>query len=346
MRLKRLRKIILENNLGTILISHPANRRYLSGFRAEDPQIGESAGYLAISQERAILLTDPRYAELAKRETDWEVRVYKRDFLKEMKKLLEELPRPIGFEARHLTYRLYQRLSESVEMVPTENVVETLRKIKDEEEIEAIKTALSITKNVFMELERFLRPGKTEREIAWWIEERIRKEYKAELAFSPIVASGANAAIPHATPSERPIKEHEPIIIDLGAKWDGYCSDMTRTFYLGEKDETFKRIYNLVHDAQSLVFSKICAGVMTNEADAIAREFFERHGYKDEFAHSLGHGVGLLVHEAPSLSPKEPYEKLSENMIVTVEPGLYLKGWGGVRLEDMVLIKKDKGIIL
>ncbi|KPJ66789.1 MAG: hypothetical protein AMJ45_03590 [Syntrophobacter sp. DG_60] len=346
MRLNGLKKIISENNLGTLLVSHPANRRYLSDFTAEDPQVGESAGYLLISKNRTILLTDPRYAGKAKRETNWEIKIYKKDFFKEILGLLKEFPKPIGFEAQHLTYRLYQRLSESIEITPTENIIETLRKIKDKEEIKSIKRALAITKKVFIGLERFLKPAKTEKDIAFWIEEKIRREYKAELAFSPIVASGANAAIPHATPSGKPIKKHEPIIIDLGAKWDGYCADMTRTFYLGEKDETFKRVYNLVAKAQSLAFSKICAGMMTNEADAIAREFLKRQGYKDEFAHSLGHGVGLLVHEAPGLSQKEPFEKLKENMIVTVEPGLYLEGWGGIRLEDMVLIKKKKSIVL
>lgn len=346
MRLKRLRRLLSENNLGTLLVSHPANRRYLSGFTAEDPQPGESAGYLLISENRAVLLTDPRYAQRAKRETNWEIEIYKKDFFKEITSLLKEFPKPIGFEAQHLTYRFYQRLSESIEIIPTENIIETLRKTKDKDEIKSIERALAITKRVFVELERFLKPAKTEREIAFWIEEKIRKEYKAELAFPPIVASGTHAAIPHATPGDVPIKKHEPIIIDLGARWDGYCADMTRTFYLGKKDETFKKVYNLVAKAQSLVFSKICAGMMTNEADAIAREFLKSQGYKDEFAHSLGHGVGLLVHEAPSLSQKGPFEKLKENMIVTVEPGLYLEGWGGVRLEDMVLIKKGRSIVL
>ncbi len=345
-RLKRLRELLSENNLGALFVSNPANRRYLSGFTAEDHQVGESAGYLLISQDRAVLLTDPRYAERAKKETNWQINIYKKDFFKETVSLFEEFPKPIGFEAQHLTYRFYQKISEFIEVIPTKNIVETLRKIKDKEEIETIKVALSIAKKLFLELERFLRAGKTEKEIAWWIEEKIRKEYRAELAFPPIVASGANAAIPHATPSEKPIREKEPIIIDLGARWNGYCSDMTRTFYLGEKDETFKKIYNLVAKAQSLVFSKICAGMMTNKADTIAREFFKRQNYKDEFLHSLGHGVGILVHEPPSLSPREPFEKLQENMIVTVEPGLYLEGWGGVRLEDMVLIKKDKAIVL
>ncbi|HDD35632.1 MAG TPA: peptidase M24 family protein, partial [Candidatus Desulfofervidus auxilii] len=197
----------------------------------------------------------------------------------------------------------------------------------------------SLTEEIFLDLKKFLKPGLTEKEIAFFIEEKIRLKYKAELSFSPIVASGENSAIPHAVPTEKKIRENEPIIIDCGVRWEGYCADMTRTFFLGKPDKQFKSIYEAVFWAQRNALNGIKAGLKTNKADALARDFFKKRGFKEAFKHSLGHGVGILVHERPTLSPKKVLT-LKENMVVTVEPGLYFSGWGGVRLEDMVVVKK------
>ncbi|HDD44498.1 MAG TPA: aminopeptidase P family protein [Candidatus Desulfofervidus auxilii] len=343
-RLKRLRDLMKEKNIGSFFVSHPANRRYLSGFKVEDPQVGETAGVLLISQEKSFLFTDPRYADLAIKEAKgWEICVYHLNLFEEIEKVLKEMPPPLGFEANHLNYKFYQRLKEIYqnEIVPTENLIESLRQIKEKEEIDAIKKALSMTEEIFLNLKDFLKPGLIEKEVAWWIEEKIRLKYKAELSFPPIVASGENSAIPHAVPTERKIRENEPIIIDFGLRWEGYCADMTRTFYLSEPDEKFKKIYETVFEAQKRALNGIKAGLKTDEADALARDFFKEKGLEEAFKHSLGHGVGILVHERPALSPRKPALTLKRNMVVTIEPGLYFSEWGGVRIEDMVVIEEN-----
>ena len=336
-------------NLGSLIISHPINRRYLSGFKIEDPQIGESSGVLLISQEHNILATDFRYAELAKEDIkDWGIYIYQHNFWEEIAELLKNMPSPLGFEALHLTYSAYQHLKEAIKkkeiplnIMPTEGLVEGLRKIKEDSEITLLKQAIKMTEEVYIKLKTFLKPGLTEKEVAWNIETQIRHELNAELSFPPIVASGYNAAIPHAVPTEKRLQANEPIIIDCGVRWKGYCADMTRTFYLGKPDKKFKEIYNLVFETQKLALSQIKKGLKTYQVDAIARDFLKEKDCAHAFLHSLGHGVGLLVHEAPSLSPRRPGESLEANMVATIEPGLYLSGWGGVRIEDIVMIKEN-----
>ena len=338
-----------EKNLGSLIISHPINRRYLSGFKIEDPQIGESSGVLLISQEHNILATDFRYAELAKEDIkDWGIYIYQHNFWEEIAELLKNMPPPLGFEALHLTYSAYQHLKEAIKkkeiplnIMPTEGLVEGLRKIKEDSEITLLKQAIKMTEEVYIKLKTFLKPGLTEREVAWNIETQIRHDLNAELSFPPIVASGYNAAIPHAVPTEKRLQANEPIIIDCGVRWKGYCADMTRTFYLGKPDKKFKEIYNLVFETQKLALSQIKKGLKTYQVDAIARDFLKEKDCAHAFLHSLGHGVGLLVHEAPSLSPRRPGESLEANMVATIEPGLYLSGWGGVRIEDIVMIKEN-----
>jgi len=338
-----------EKNLGSLIISHPINRRYLSGFKIEDPQIGESSGVLLISQEHNILATDFRYAELAKEDIkDWGIYIYQHNFWEEIAELLKNMPPPLGFEALHLTYSAYQHLKEAIKkkeiplnIMPTEGLVEGLRKIKEDSEITLLKQAIKMTEEVYIKLKTFLKPGLTEKEVAWNIETQIRHELNAELSFPPIVASGYNAAIPHAVPTEKRLQANEPIIIDCGVRWKGYCADMTRTFYLGKPDKKFKEIYNLVFETQKLALSQIKKGLKTYQVDAIARDFLKEKDCAHAFLHSLGHGVGLLVHEAPSLSPRRPGESLEANMVATIEPGLYLSGWGGVRIEDIVMIKEN-----
>ena len=336
-------------NLGSLIISHPINRRYLSGFKIEDPQIGESSGVLLISQEHNILATDFRYAELAKEDIkDWGIYIYQHNFWEEIAELLKNMPSPLGFEALHLTYSAYQHLKEAIKkkeiplnIMPTEGLVEGLRKIKEDSEITLLKQAIKMTEEVYIKLKTFLKPGLTEKEVAWNIETQIRHDLNAELSFPPIVASGYNAAIPHAVPTEKRLQANEPIIIDCGVRWKGYCADMTRTFYLGKPDKKFKEIYNLVFETQKLALSQIKKGLKTYQVDAIARDFLKEKDCAHAFLHSLGHGVGLLVHEAPSLSPRRPGESLEANMVATIEPGLYLSGWGGVRIEDIVIIKEN-----
>jgi Xaa-Pro aminopeptidase len=200
---------------------------------------------------------------------------------------------------------------------------------------------------VFTEVASLLRPGMKEQEIAWEIERRLRQEGSAELAFAPIVAAGVNSARPHHHPGDYQIRELEPIIIDMGARIGGYCADFTRTVILGESTARFREIYTLVRQAQAQAETGLRAGMESLAGDALGREIIVQAGYGEAFGHSLGHGVGLAVHEAPSLSPvKERSTVLKAGSIATVEPGIYLPEWGGVRLEDMVLIGPERAEVL
>jgi Xaa-Pro aminopeptidase len=347
-RLERLREVMTERKIGTLIISNPVNRRYLSGFKTDDTQIGETAGFLIVSEKSSILVTDQRYAGLAQKEVrQCDIYVSKKSLFEEIAEILKEMPPPLAFEATHLSYNLYHNLKEILKnkgrpkkITPTRGLVECLRQIKEGVEIKLLKKALRLTEQVFSDLKTFLSPGITEKEVTWHIEKKIRS-LMAELSFPPIVASGPNAAIPHAVPTKRGLRSYEPIIIDCGVRWNGYCADMTRTFYLGKAKPKFKKIYNMVAEAKEQAITAIRAGLKTYEADAIVRRFFKEKGLEKAFLHSLGHGVGLLVHEAPTISPRQPGEELKNNMVITIEPGLYFPGWGGIRLEDMVLIKKN-----
>ncbi len=342
-RLKALRDRLEENGLDALLVSQPDNRRYLSGFKAEDASLTESSGHLLITSRRAILATDFRYAEAAAEEAPlFEVMVYKKGLAELLAGLLDgragELEiEKLGFESDWLTYAAVQKLTEKLgqnRLVPSRNLVANLRLIKDAGETAAMERSLAAIEAVMDELIELLRPGMSEREAAWRIIEGLEKR-GCEPAFPPIVASGPNGAKPHATPTERVIAEGEPIVIDAGARLDGYCSDITRTVCLGRPDDKFKAVYTAVRKAQLAAIEGIEPGMDSVAADKLARDVIAEAGYGEAFGHSLGHGVGLATHEAPSVGPLKPVE-LRPGMVFTVEPGVYLPGWGGVRLEVMV----------
>lgn len=322
----------------------PENRRYLSGFSAEDPDWG----LLLITAAAALLLTDFRYQLWAQKEApDFQVVLYKLNLGETLAEVLQGLQvRRLGFEAASLSYRQYQRLTQAaaaaglaVEWRPLEGLVEGLREAKSAAELAAIRRALELSERVLSQVARELTPGLTERQVAWEIEKRLREGGAAGLAFPVIVAAGENSAQPHHQPGDRVLQRGEPIIIDLGAKVDGYCADITRTYCLGTPAEQFRKIYSLVRQAQVRAEQQLQAGLDSLAADALAREVIAAAGYGEAFGHSLGHGVGLAVHEAPRLSPAaEQRTVLKAGAVVTVEPGIYLAGWGGVRLEDMVLL--------
>jgi Xaa-Pro aminopeptidase len=355
-RLAALREVLAAQGLKALLVSNPDNRYYLSGFTARDDLPTESSGTLLITLDQAILCTDFRYLEWARAEAkEFEVLVYQAGLgtvLAEQLKV-NRFGR-VGFETYYLTFGQYQRLTKAageagltVEWVPTEGLVDGLREIKTPEEIDAMRLALAVTERVLAEVAELLMPGLSERQVAWEIERRLRDEGAEGLAFPPIVAAGANGARPHHQPGDYQIKAQEPIIIDMGARVAGYCADLTRTVILGEPTARFKEIYGMVRRAQSQAEAGLRAGMDSLAGDALARDLIVQGGYGDAFGHSLGHGVGLAVHEAPSLSPvKERRTTLKAGSIVTVEPGIYLSGWGGVRLEDMALIREDGAEIL
>jgi len=351
-RIDRLRERLHEFRLDGFLISIPYNRYYLSGFAADDPQVMEISGFVLVGSDTRAILTDGRYATQAKNESpDFEVYVYTAEPLPTFQEAVFRANiRRLGIESRHLSVHLFDKLAEGlgqkgVEVVKTEDVVEPLRAIKDPPELDCIIAALRVTEKAFKEVLGQLRPGMTEREVASRIESAMVASGAQGVAFDSIVASGPNAALPHAVPTDRQIREGEPIVFDIGARKDMYCSDMSRTVFLGEPDERFKEIYGLVRKAQLRAINGVKPGMKTDEADSLARDIIEEAGYGDFFLHSLGHGVGIATHEPPSLRRIFPVE-LMENMVITIEPGIYLPEWGGVRLEEMVVIRKGGAELL
>ncbi len=355
-RLAALRALLAEAGLDGLLVSNPENRRYLSGFTAKDTHLNESSGFLLISREAAVLLTDFRYRDWAAAEAPhFEVRIYATGLAAFLPEVLRPLGcKTIGFEAQFLTCYTFQKLQQeasaaglAVEWRPVDSLVENLRAIKDQEEIRLIRHSLAITERVLAGAGASLRPGVAEHEVAWMIIQALREAGAEGPSFPPMVAFGPNSARPHHDPGERRLQPGEPVIIDMGAVYRGYCSDMTRTFIVGEPDDRFKEIYRTVRQAQLRAEAGIQAGMKSDAADALAREVIAAAGYKDAFGHSLGHGVGLAVHEKPSLGPMaERAVELKVGMVTTVEPGIYLPDWGGVRLEDMILIEADGARVL
>ena len=351
-RIADLRGKMQDENIDTFLVLIEENRRYLSGFTGEDTQFDESAGALLITPDARLLATDSRFEIQAKQECPgYDVVVYQKGLVKELPNLLASLKtKRLGFESRRMAYEIYSKISKeldenglSVELVPFTEMVESLRLIKDKDEISAIQQSVVLAEAAFTEFIQTLKSGVSERTAAWALERQMREAGAQALSFPVIAASGPNSALPHAIPEIRPFQKKEPLLFDWGAKLNGYCSDMTRTVFLGKPDPEFKKIFTIVYDAQQKAIDAIKPGITTREVDAVARNHIKEKGYKDYFGHGLGHGVGLAVHEGPSLSPFADREKtIHENMVFTVEPGIYIPGRGGVRLENMVLVTSDE----
>jgi len=353
-RLKNLRKKLTDKTPDMLWIVQPENRRYLSGFKAVDTQLNESSGSLLITNKKAILITDSRYtAEAESEAVDFRVVTQKGPFQDELLKQVEKAKgKCLGFEGDHVTWNLHKQLSKKlkklsspVQMKSLKGLIEQLREIKDESEIRLMKKA---SDKMSMVLDRVLdtvEPGQTEKEIARKIEAFSFEEGAEGMAFDSIVASGPNAALPHAVPTKRKIRKRDHIILDVGLKVDGYCCDMTRTIFMGTPDRKIKEIYKIVREAQLAALEYVRPGEISTKPDSIARNIIKKAGYGDYFGHSLGHSVGLAIHEEPRLAPRDPVT-LKQGMIVTVEPGIYLPGKGGVRLEEMVAIGKNGPRIL
>jgi Xaa-Pro aminopeptidase len=341
-RLQKLRRKFSESGIDAVFISQAENRRYLSGFDG-------SAGFLIITPQKAVLATDFRYTEQAIAEApDFEIlRIASR--LDWFPDLLGELGiKKVGFEAYHVTYDFQRQLNKAlkmkklpVKMVPVKGMVESVRAVKEPGEIKLIEKSAAITDAAYESVAATIRPGTTERKIAWELEKSLRENGSQALPFEIIVASGPRAALPHAKPSDRVIQEGDPVVIDMGARFQGYASDLTRTVCAGRADATFKKVYNTVLNAQSKALEAIGQGITGHDADYAAREVIERAGYGQDFGHALGHGVGLAAHELPRLGPGAR-EILDDGMVFTVEPGIYVSGWGGVRIEDTAVMEKGR----
>ncbi|HAN95631.1 MAG: aminopeptidase P family protein [Limnochordia bacterium] len=335
-RVARIRERLQAEGADVFLISNPVNRRYITGFTG-------SAGLVWISSTKQAILTDFRYVEQVKAECPgWElirIETYN-DALEELIK--GENIRSIVFEEEHVTVKQLREWQDrfAVELKGSSGWVEELRMCKTPAEIEHIRRAAQIGDEAFAELLPNIKSGRTEREIALELEYLMRRKGASAMSFAPIVASGPQSALPHARPGERILSYGDFVVMDFGCVVNGYCSDMTRTIVIGEPEERHLLIYDLVLKAQVEAVEAVAPGKTGAEIDAIAREIIAEAGYGDYFGHGLGHSVGLEVHENPRLS-KTDQTVLAPGMIVTVEPGVYLPGFGGVRIEDLVVVTED-----
>ena len=342
-RLQRLRVLVNEKELDALLISHSDNVRYLSGFTG-------SSGWLLISERNAVLATDFRYTEQAKGESpDFEITQTKQQLRDWLPGVVTDFRwHKLGFEASYVSYDSYHNVNEAIktrqvnlELIPTTGIVEQLRSIKEPGELALIKKAAELTDAVFEQAKAVIRPGIMEKEAAWEIEKSFRQAGSEGIPFEIIVASGSNSALPHARPTEKAIRSDEPVLIDMGAKINGYCSDFSRTIFLGKPSKTLRDIYDVVIEAQAAAIEGIESNMDASQADHFARSVIEQAGYGDSFGHGLGHGVGLAVHESPTLNPSSS-DSLTDGMVFTIEPGIYLAGQGGVRIEDLVVLENGK----
>ena len=325
-RVQRLRGLLDE----PFLVTNPVNVRYLTG-------LASSNAALLVEPERVRLFTDFRYAERARAVEGVEFVETTRALTTS---LAELLPERVAFEAAHVTYAGWETLSRGRELVPRTGVVEGLRAVKDAGELDAIRRAAAITDRVYdvLATERFV--GRTERELAWRVQQLFHEEGAEGLAFPVIVATGPNGAQPHALPGDRTVESGHTVVVDAGALVDGYASDCTRTFAAGPLPKRLEDAYETCLRAQLTGLELVRAGARGREADARAREVVDATEFRGTFRHGLGHGVGLDVHESPSLRQEEDWT-LEPGNVVTVEPGIYLEGEGGIRIEDLVVVTAD-----
>jgi Xaa-Pro aminopeptidase len=353
-RVKKLREKLEAGPLDTLWTMQPENRRYLSGFKAEDGQPNESSGSLLITKAASVLVTDSRYTTEAENEAvDFEIVTLRKGLVGGLPEILARLgTKKMGFDENHVTWGLYQELtkklkkmSSPISFFPQKGMVEGLREVKDKDELRAMQASSDLMSDILAEIFKKLEPGLTEKQLAWQIERLAREGGADGLAFPSIVASGPNSSLPHAVPTDRKVRTREPITFDVGVKVDGYHCDMTRTIFIDGPTPKFRKIYKTVREAQLAALKQVRPGVRSTLPDSTARQIIGDAGFGDYFSHSLGHGVGLATHEAPRLGPENPVD-LEEGMVVTVEPGIYIPRLGGVRLEQMVVVEKNSARIL
>jgi len=342
-RLTKLREKLAEKEIEGILISNPENRYYMSGFDG-------TAGYLLITGDSAILATDFRYTERATSQApDYDMFQVKGAMSKWLPNLINGVTvNTIAFESDHITFSLYNQITGilndnqiTTNFKASTDIVESIRVVKEPEELMLIEKASSVSDEAFNIVEARIKDGMTEKQVAWELEKTMRELGSEAIPFNIIVASGPNAALPHAQASDRQIRTGESVVIDMGARVGGYGSDLSRTICVGQPDATFKKIYKIVLDAQQAAIEAITEGMSGEQADKISRDVIENAGYGETFGHSLGHGVGLIEHEQPFLSPNSN-SILKDGMVFSLEPGIYVSGWGGVRIEDLAVMENGK----
>jgi Xaa-Pro aminopeptidase len=348
-RVQRLRDALNEREWDGALISNAQNRRYLSGFTG-------SAGYLLITQKDAILATDFRYYEQsAEQAPDFRLHKTIQGFDNWFPPLVADLGgTTIAIESNDMTVGTHKAIMKAMtslpagerpELVPTPDLVEKLRIYKEPAEVEALQRAVDLGDAAFVNVAGRIEPGWTEKQVAWEIEKYIREHGGDGLSFDTIVAGGPWGAMPHAYPRDRALVAGEGVVIDMGCDVGGYMSDLTRTIILGRPDDQFKMIYDIVLTAQLTAEEMVKPGMTGEECHMIAHKVIEAAGYGETFGHGLGHGIGLQVHEAPRVG-RTSTDVLDDTMVFTIEPGIYITGWGGVRIEDMVVLESGAARVM
>ncbi len=367
-RLTLLRAKMAEHDLDGFVVGAPAedifhtlaaNRRYLSGFTG-------SMGWLLITRDAAFIAVDFRYFEQAERECPtftlfqavggmdkWFSRLVGEAGLASKRPDGRASAR-IGFEANDLTVATFQAMKKAIEGVPVADrpkllaapaIVQELRVLKDANEIAALQHAVDVGDAAFNAVAERIEPGWTETKIAWEIEKHARENGAEHLSFPTIVAAGPHGAMPHAMPRDHAVEEGDGVVIDMGVIVDGYCSDLTRTIVVGKPDAKFLEVYDIVLTAQRTAEELVRTGMTGEEAHMLAHNVIAEAGYGENFGHGLGHGVGLLVHESPRLA-RNSTDVLTDGMVATIEPGIYITGWGGVRIEDQVVFEDGRARIM
>lgn len=361
-RLDRLRAELAEAELDGLLVGcavedhfgrHDDNRRYLSGFTG-------STGWALVTADRALFAADFRYTEQAEREVeprgfevfkalgnskDWWPKLFAEAGLAGKKLGVSRADVSLGGWLTLQQRAADMQSLDRPELVPAPPIVEKLRRHKDPEELTLLQRAIDIADAAFEDLVRALAPGMTELEAAAIFERAVLARGAQGISFETIVAAGPWGAMPHAQPRDEPIPANVPVVIDMGAQLGGYCSDLTRTIVLGRPDAKFREIYGVVFDAQRTAIENVEPGMSGVDAHRLAADVISLYGYGERFGHGLGHGVGMQVHEAPYLGLSSE-DTLEEGMVFTIEPGIYIPGWGGVRIEDVVVLEGGRARVL
>lgn len=337
-RLARLRKALEGQQLEALLVTNSYNRRYMTGFTG-------SSGMVLVTEAKAYLLTDFRYMTQAPQQApNYTVTEHKAKPMETVKELLNGLGiKRVGFEQNDLSFGSYKSYADDlagIELVPTSFVVEMLRMIKDESELAVMQEAADIADAAFTHIQGYIKPGVSELEIAIELEFFMRKKGATSTSFDTIVASGERSALPHGIASDRRLGNNEFVKMDYGALYKGYCSDITRTVVLGQPTDKHREIYAIVKEAQLTCLEGLKPGMTGAQGDALARDVIKKAGYGEYFGHGTGHSFGLQIHENPRLSPTCDVV-LEPGMTITVEPGIYLPGFGGVRIEDDVVLTEN-----
>lgn len=342
-RIEKLHTMMMDLGLDGVLLTKRESQFYFSCFDG-------TFAYLVITPQKNILITDSRYTQQATETAiGFEIVEIKKTATEELKNTLQALGlKRVGFESCALTYQQamdFQKHFIAIEWVAMGRAIDTMRAIKDEEELAILKKAAIIADNAFEHVLKMIRPGVRENELAAELEYHMKKSGAQKPSFDTIVASGVRSALPHGVATLKKIEQGEGIVIDFGAMYENYCSDMTRTVFLGQPSEEHKKIYQIVKDAQEYAVENLAKGLTSKAVDAFARDAIQKQGYGKFFGHGLGHGVGLEIHEEPSLSFKSD-SILEAGMVVTIEPGVYLPNMGGVRIEDMVIVGEKMNEVL